>query len=85
MMNNSLLYNLFNKFLKAIGRLIYAVKKDFVCMIMINGEEAVMELFVHLIRVFFETDSYLLYFMINIVFVILIYLLSNKPISFLER
>ena len=85
MMNNSLLYNLFNKFLKAIGRLIYAVKKDFVSMIMINGEEAVMELFVHLIRVFFETDSYLLYFMINIVFVILIYLLSNKPISFLER
>ena len=65
MMNNSLLYNLFNKFLKAIGRLIYAVKKDFVSMIMINGEEAVMELFVHLIRVFFETDSYLLYFMIR--------------------
>ena len=43
--------------MKAIGQLIYVVKIDFANMIMINGQEVVMEQFVHLIQVFFEIDS----------------------------
>ena len=56
MMKNFILCSLINKYLKAIGQLIYVVKIDFANMIMINGQEVVMEQFVHSIQVFFEID-----------------------------
>jgi hypothetical protein len=57
MMKTFTLCSLINKYLKAIGQLIYVVKIDFANMIMINGQEVVMEHFVHSIQVFFEINS----------------------------
>ena len=59
---NFILYNLTNKYITVLEQLIYAVTIDFVSLIMINGP-IIMEIFVHLIKVFFKIDSIIFVFL----------------------